>query len=128
YVEDFCTAIEDSLDRGHPGEVYNISAGNELTNREVAQTVLKQLGKPRSMSIETEDRPGHDFRYSLSSSKARRELYWKPQKTMREALAITVDWYLANTKWWHGLASSKVLSAQPWKEKWKRIRILVNAA
>jgi dTDP-glucose 4,6-dehydratase len=118
YVEDFCTAIEHSLDRGRPGEVYNISAGNELTNRDVAQTVLKQLGKTRSMLVETEDRPGHDFRYSLSSNKALRELHWKPGKTMREALALTVDWYLANTKWWHDLASSKVLSAQPWKEKW----------
>jgi len=76
YVEDFCTAIEHSLDRGQPGEIYNISAGNELTNREVAQTILKRLGKPSSMLVETEDRPGHDFRYSLSSNKARRKLRW----------------------------------------------------
>ncbi len=118
YVGDFCTAIEHALDRGLSGEIYNVSAGNELTNREVAEAVLKQLGKSPSMLVETEDRPGHDFRYSLSSSKARRKLRWKPAKTMREALALTVDWYLANRKWWSGLASSKVLSAQPWKEKW----------
>jgi len=118
HVEDFCIAIEHSLDKGEPGEVYNISAGNELTNREVAQMVLKKLGKPSSMIVETEDRPGHDFRYSLSSNKARRKLRWNPAKTTREALALTVDWYLANRKWWTGLASSKVLSGQPWKEKW----------
>jgi len=118
FVEDFCAAIKHSLDRGQPGEIYNISAGNELTNREVAQTVLKKLGKPSSMIIETEDRPGHDFRYSLSSIKARRKLRWHPTKTTREALALTVDWYRANTKWWINLASPKVLSAQPWKEKW----------
>jgi len=118
YVGDFCTAIEHALDRGLPGEIYNISAGNELTNREVAKTVLRQLGKSPDMIVETEDRPGHDFRYSLSSSKARRKLHWKPAKTMRAALALTVNWYLTNRKWWNGLASSKVLSSQPWKEKW----------
>ncbi len=118
YVEDFCTAIERSLDMGQPGEIYNISAGNELTNREVAQTILKQLGKPLSLLAETEDRPGHDFRYSLSSNKARRKLRWQPSKTTREALALTLEWYRANRKWWRKLASTKVLSAQPWKEKW----------
>jgi len=118
YVEDFCTAIEHSIDRGQPGEIYNISAGNELTNREVALTILKQLGKPSSMLVETEDRPGHDFRYSLSSTKARRKLRWHPAKTMREALALTVEWYRVNRKWWRDLASPKVLSAQPWKERW----------
>ncbi len=118
YVEDFCTAIQHSLDRGEPGEIYNVSAGNELTNREVAQSVLEKLGKPSSMIADTEDRPGHDFRYSLSSNKARRKLHWRPLKTMREALALTVDWYLANRKWWNSLASFKVLSPQPWKEKW----------
>jgi dTDP-glucose 4,6-dehydratase len=118
YVEDFCTAIERSIDKGQPGEIYNISAGNELTNREVAQAILKQLGKPSSLLVETEDRPGHDFRYSLSSGKARRKLRWHPASSMRAALARTVDWYLANTKWWRDLASAKVLSTQPWKEKW----------
>jgi len=118
YVEDFCTAIERSLDMGEPGEVYNISAGNEVTNLEVAQTVLKQLGKPANKIVETEDRPGHDFRYSLSSNKARRKLRWKPAKTLREGLTFTIDWYRANTDWWSGLASSKVLSSEPWKEKW----------
>jgi dTDP-glucose 4,6-dehydratase len=118
YVEDFCTAIEQALDKGLPGEVYNISAGNEFTNREVAKTILKQLGKSPSMLVETEDRPGHDFRYSLSSNKARRKLHWKPAKTMREALALTVNWYLENREWWGRLASPKVLSSQPWKERW----------
>jgi len=118
YVEDFCTAIDQALDRGQPGEIYNISAGNELTNREVAQTILKQLSKPSTMLVETEDRPGHDFRYSLSSNKARRNLRWHPERSMREALVLTVEWYRANRKWWRNLASAKVLSAQPWKERW----------
>jgi len=118
YVEDFCKAIERTLDAGQPGDVYNISAGNEVTNREVAQTILEKLGKPLRMLVNTEDRPGHDFRYSLSSNKARRKLHWRPATTLREGLALTVDWYRANRNWWGRLASSKVLSSEPWKEKW----------
>jgi dTDP-glucose 4,6-dehydratase len=65
-----------------------------------------------------EDRPGHDFRYSLNSDKARQNLDWKPRRSFDEALALTVKWYRENVPWWKPLATEKVLSETPWKEKW----------
>jgi dTDP-glucose 4,6-dehydratase len=66
YVRDFCTAIEAALEKGEHGEAYNVSAGNEFSNLEVAQRLLKQLGKSMNNIVTVEDRPGHDLRYSLS--------------------------------------------------------------
>lgn len=118
YVRDFCAGIERALEKGSPGEVYNFSAGNELSNKEVAQSILKQMGKTNVRIVSTEDRPGHDFRYSLSSEKARRELDWKPSYSFDSALDLTVKWYLKHSSWWKPLASDKVLSPTPWKERW----------
>ena len=118
YVPDFCTAIEVALEKGEPGEVYNISAGNEFSNREVAERLLKQLGKPLDKIVTVENRPGHDARYSLSSEKARKQLGWSPKYEFDEALALTAKWYLANPAWWKPLATRKVLSPTPWKEHW----------
>ncbi len=118
HVEDFCSAIEKALDAGEPGQVYNVSAGNEYTNKDVVQRILKQLGKPQSLVVSAEDRPGHDVRYSLSSERARKELGWRPTHDFDHALGSTVKWYTENEKWWKPLATEKVLSAKPWKEKW----------
>ncbi len=118
YVRDFCAGIDKVLEKGSPGEVYNFSAGNELSNREVAQRILKHMGKSDVKIVSTEDRPGHDFRYSLSSEKARRELDWEPSYSFDSALDRTVKWYLEHSSWWKPLASDKVLSPTPWKEKW----------
>ena len=118
FVKDFCRAIEKALDRGEPGEIYNVSGGNELTNREIVERVLKQLEKPIEKIVSVDDRPGHDFRYSLSSEKARRQLGWQPEDPLDQTLSQTVDWYMKNSSWWKPLATSKVLSEQPWKEKW----------
>lgn len=118
FVDDFCDAIEKSLDKGGPGEVYNISAGNELTNREVAERLLKLLDKPNARIAETPDRPAHDFRYSLSSKKAREQLGWEPMHSFDTALSLTSKWYQDNERWWKPLASSKILSLTPWKERW----------
>src|SRR5207245_5077337 len=76
YVEDFCGAIEQAIDRAVPGQVYNISAGNELSNKAVAERLVKQLGRQHVRVVDVEDRPGHDSRYSLNSEKARRSLGW----------------------------------------------------
>lgn len=116
YVRDFCSGIEAALENGEPGEVYNFSAGNELPNREVIVRLLKHLGKSQVPIVSSEDRPGHDFRYSLSSEKASKKLGWKPNHTFDAALALTVKWYLGHESWWKSLASEKVLSATPWKE------------
>ncbi len=117
FVRDFCTAVEKAMEKGVPGEVYNISAGNELSNREVAERLLKQLGILTTI-VNVEDRPGHDFRYSLNSEKARRNLEWRPSHTFDEGLASTIKWYQENSSWWKPMATTKVLSATPWKERW----------
>ncbi len=118
YVDDFCRAIEKSIERGVPGQAYNISAGNELSNRAVAERLVKQLGLPVTKLVDVEDRPGHDFRYSLNSEKAKQTLGWKPDHSLDEALAMTVKWYRENVSWWKPLATKKVLTATPWKDHW----------
>jgi len=118
YVMDFCSAIQMALEKGVEGEVYNISAGNELTNRDVAERLLKQLGETKAKIIKVEDRPGHDFRYSLDSKKAQQTLGWKPDHSFENGLDLTIDWYRQNESWWRSLATKKVLSETPWKERW----------
>jgi len=118
YVTDFCNAIEMALERGVAGEAYNISAGNELTNRDVAERLLKQIDKTNAKIVQVDDRPGHDFRYSLDSKKAQESLAWKPSHSFEDGLALTIDWYRQNEPWWRSLATKKVLSETPWKEKW----------
>jgi dTDP-glucose 4,6-dehydratase len=117
YVNDFCAAIEQAIERAVPGEVYNISAGNELTNNEVAERLLKQLGDTSAKLVNVEDRPSHDFRYSLNSEKARRAFGWKPAHSFEEGLAMTVKWYRENVSWWKSLATLKILSETPWKDR-----------
>jgi dTDP-glucose 4,6-dehydratase len=118
YVNDFCEAIERTIEKGTPGEVYNISAGNEFTNRDVANRLLKQLGDPSVKVVDVEDRPGHDFRYSLNSEKARTSFGWKPSHSFEEGLALTVKWYRENGSWWKPLATPRILSDAPWKQHW----------
>ena len=118
FVGDFCSAIDLAIDKGDPGEVYNVSAGNELSNRDVAEGLLKLLTNPAARLVDVEDRPGHDYRYSLSSEKARLKLGWKPAYKFDDALAETVKWYREHTYWWKRVATAKVLSGTPWKEHW----------
>lgn len=118
YVEDHCEAIEAVLNRGRAGEIYNISSGNELENREVVSAILKLMNKPDALVEYVEDRPGHDLRYSLDSSKIRSQLGWRPKHTFDEALSKTVDWYTNNEGWWRPLATEKVLHPTPWKMRW----------
>jgi len=99
YVEDYCRAIACVLQKGKPGEVYNVSSGSPTPNLIVIKTILKMLGKPESLIRFVTDRPGHDRRYSLDSSKLRRELGWKPQVGFEEGIGKTVDWYLNNKVW-----------------------------
>jgi dTDP-glucose 4,6-dehydratase len=118
YVQDFCAAIESAVEKGPAGSVYNVSAENEMPNLEVVKRILKMLGKPTDLVQFVEDRPGHDFRYSLDSGRIRSELGWKPQHNFQASLQETVEWYVKNDWWWRPLISDKVLSATPWKEKW----------
>jgi len=99
YVEDHCRAIEAVMERGRPGEVYNIGGGNELPNIELARLILKELGKPESLIQHVKDRPGHDRRYAMDSTKVREELGWRPQVTLREGIPLTVRWYREHGEW-----------------------------
>ena len=115
YVLDHCEAIDLVLEKGEPGEIYNISAGNEKSNIEVVRKILQILKRPEELIIFVEDRPGHDFRYSLDSSKIRSKLGWKPRFSFEEALEVTVNWYKENEWWWKPLATEEVLHSTPWR-------------
>jgi len=115
YVLDHCQAIDFALRRGKQNEIYNVSAGNEISNIEIVKEILDLLNKPEDLITFVEDRPGHDLRYSLDSSKIRSELNWKPEFSFDKALETTVDWYLHNEWWWKPLATEKILHPTPWK-------------
>ena len=115
YVQDHCEAIETVLEKGEPGEVYNISAGNEVSNIEIAKKILAALNKPESLISFVEDRPGHDTRYSLDSSKIRKTLNWEPKCNFEKSLESTVRWYLDNEHWWTPFATDVILHPTPWK-------------
>jgi len=118
YVLDHCEALTAVLDRGKGGEIYNVSAGKMVSSIDVVTSILELLGKPRDLVQFVEDRPGHDVRYSLDSSKIRSRLGWKPRYSFAEALKGTVKWYLENESWWKPQASEKMLHPTPWKLKW----------
>ncbi len=115
YVEDHCEAIGSVLDKGKAGEIYNVSAGNEVQNIEIAKKILGLLNKPDSLITFVEDRPGHDTRYSLDSAKVRSELCWKPKHAFEQSLEATVQWYLKNEHWWTPFATDIILHPTPWK-------------
>jgi dTDP-glucose 4,6-dehydratase len=115
YVLDHCEAVETVLEKGKPGEVYNISAGNELQNIEIAKRILAILHKPESLINFVEDRPGHDTRYSLDSTKIKSTLGWEPRFSFHESLEMTVRWYVENEHWWTPFATENVLHPTPWK-------------
>jgi len=115
YVEDHCKAITTVLEKGNAGEIYNVSAGNEIANIEIAKKIITLLGKPESLITFVEDRPGHDVRYSLDSSKLQSTLGWKPNFSFEDSLQSTVKWYLDNEQWWAPFATDVILHPTPWK-------------
>ena len=115
YVLDHCEAVSLVLTEGQPGEIYDISSGNEFPNLETVKKILEILDRPEGLVTFVEDRPGHDVRYSLDSSKIRSELGWKPRHTFSSALEETVNWYAQNESWWRPLGTEKVLHPTPWK-------------
>jgi dTDP-glucose 4,6-dehydratase len=116
FVKDHCEAIYLVLERGKEGEIYNISSGEEKTNLEVVTEILRIMDKPDLIEF-VEDRPGHDVRYSLNSSKLRK-LGWKPKYGFEEGLRETIGWYLKNEWWWKPLADDRILHPTPWRLKW----------
>jgi len=102
YVDDHASGIDAVLRRGTPGQAYNLGGGNERENIAVVRRILSQLDKPHSLIRHVPDRPGHDRRYALDSSKAR-ALGWQPSHSFEQALAATVDWYRDHEDWWRPL-------------------------
>jgi dTDP-glucose 4,6-dehydratase len=100
HVDDHCRAIELVLERGREGETYNVGSGVERSVEEIADLVLGLTGKPGSLKTIVPDRPGHDRRYLLDSSKLRRELGWEPEVGFDGGLRATVEWYAENRAWW----------------------------
>jgi len=105
YVIDHNKAVQLVLEKGKPGEVYNIGASNELPNIEIVKLILKALGKGENLIKYVTDRPGHDRRYAIDSSKIRTELGWKPEFEFAEAIERTIDWYVRNKTWWERIIS-----------------------
>ncbi len=105
YVEDHCRAIELLVERGVNGEVYNVGAGQEYENIEMTRKLLGLMGKDERSIKFVQDRPGHDMRYSLDSSKLQK-LGWLPQVGLEDGLKMTVDWYLGHEDWWRPLKNN----------------------
>lgn len=106
YVLDNCKAIDLVLHKGKEGESYNIGTGNEKTNLEMTHMILEELKKPESLISSVKDRPGHDRRYSLDSTKIRK-LGWKPQHEFEDAFKETIKWYNDNEWWWKPISFLK---------------------
>ena len=105
YVRDHCEALLTVLEKGTPGEVYNIGGNNEYPNIRIVRMILEVLEKPESLIRFVTDRPGHDQRYAIDASKIRRELGWEPRFTFEKALPETIAWYRENSEWLENLQS-----------------------
>jgi len=114
YVKDHCDAILKVIKNGKNRESYNISANNEIDNLTIVKQILDLMDKTEDLIEFVEDRPGHDFRYSMDSTKIRTELEWTESVKFEEGLKKTVQWYLDNEDWWNKLPST-VLNKKPWK-------------
>jgi dTDP-glucose 4,6-dehydratase len=99
HVEDNCRGILAALEKGRPGEVYNLGGGNERPNLDVTREILKILRKPESLIEYVKDRPGHDRRYAIDCGKAKRELGWTPRVRFEKGLRDTVEWYRTHAEW-----------------------------
>ena len=114
FVEDHCNAIFNIFTNGKSGESYNISASNEINNITIVKKILALMNKSEDLIEFVEDRPGHDFRYSMDSQKINKELNWKTKVNFEEGLKKTVDWYLLNRDWWKDIIENS-LNQTPWK-------------
>ena len=108
HVEDHCAAIRLVLERGAPGEAYNVGGGNHLPNLELTHRILDLLDKPAALIRHVPDRPGHDRRYAVDSAKLH-ALGWSPAHAFDEALGETVRWYVDHPEWWRPLKSGEYL-------------------
>ncbi len=114
HVDDHCRAIELVLEQGREGETYNVGSGVERSIEEIADLALGLTGKPESLKTIVPDRPGHDRRYLLDSTKLRRELGWQPEVSFEDGLRATAEWYAANRVWWEPLKERAPVRETEW--------------
>ncbi|MDR3610014.1 MAG: dTDP-glucose 4,6-dehydratase [Ignavibacteriaceae bacterium] len=107
YVIDHNRAIDLVFNKGRAGEVYNIGASNEMPNIKIIKLILEYLKKPDDLIQYVKDRPGHDRRYAIDSTKIQNELMWKPKFSFETAIIETIDWYIKNKKWWERIISGE---------------------
>ena len=119
YVIDHVEAIESLISKGKSGQIYNITAWEEISNKTIVEKILELMKKSTELIEYVGDRPGHDKRYSIDASKIQKETGWKPRYQFDQALSETVKWYQNNPQWWEPLADEKTLHPQPWTLDWK---------
>jgi dTDP-glucose 4,6-dehydratase len=115
HVRDHCRAIELVLESDRIGETYNVGSGLEASIEDIADLVVRLTGKSESLKTIVPDRPGHDRRYLLDSSKLRQELGWEPEISWEEGLRETVEWYAANREWWEPLKERAPVEETAWR-------------
>jgi dTDP-glucose 4,6-dehydratase len=109
HVADHCRALGLIIEHGKTGEIYNIGGDNERTNLELVRRILDIMGKSHSLITFVADRPGHDRRYALNTSKIERELGWRPAMPFEEGLRNTIEWYVENEPWWRRIKSGEYI-------------------
>jgi len=110
YVTDHCEALDVILQKGREGEIYNIGGNCEKRNIDVVKTILEKLGKPESLIKFVKDRPGHDLRYAMDTSKMKKEFGWEPKIGFDEGIEMTIDWYLNNEEWWKKVINGEYMN------------------
>ena len=111
HVHDHNVGVDLILKKGRDGEIYNLGGRSEKTNLEVVKTILKRLGKPESLITFVTDRPGHDLRYAIDSSKSEEELGWKLSYDFDKGMEETINWYINNEDWIKDIKSGKYKEA-----------------
>jgi len=114
HVEDHCRAVDLVLRHGRAGETYHVGSGREATITEIADAILEATGRPASLKTIVPDRPGHDRRYLLDSTKIRSQLGWKPEVDFEQGLEATVAWYRDNEAWWRPLLGRSPVAEEAW--------------
>ena len=119
HVDDHCRGVALLLDKGVPGETYNIGGGNEVKNIDLTRRILSLVGKTEALIEPVADRPGHDRRYSLDCSKLK-SLGWEPTVPFEKGLAETVEWYRSHEGWWRPLKEANPAFREHYERHYKR--------
>ena len=114
FVDEHCDAVYEILMKGKSGQAYNISANNEISNVQIVNKILEIMDKSNDLIEFVEDRPGHDQRYSLDSSKIKNELGWSTKINFEEGIRKTIEWYEKNFSYYESI-SNEILKSTPWK-------------